>query len=206
MYKPGTPRVSCAPPPSMPDLSSLSSVDLLRRAQDGDAEALDLLFARYLPSLRRWASGRLPRWARDIHDTTDLVQDTLLQTCKRIELFDTGRDASLQAYLRQALLNRIRDEFRRRRRRPQREPEFDPERPADDPSPLDLAVAEEMLDHYEAALDRLSETDRELVVSRVQAGLSFEEIAEVTGKPTANAARTAVLRAVRKLAEEMGRG
>ena len=57
-----------------------STLLLLERARAGDEGALNDLFARYGPALRRWASGRLPRWARDLADTPDLVQDTLLQT------------------------------------------------------------------------------------------------------------------------------
>ena len=59
-----------------------STFQLLAQARAGDRTALDTLFARYLPPLRRWATGRLPRWARDVSDTQDLVQDTLLQTFK----------------------------------------------------------------------------------------------------------------------------
>ena len=43
---------------------------------------LDLLYLRYLAPLRRWARGRLPQWARDMRDTDDLVQDTLLHTLR----------------------------------------------------------------------------------------------------------------------------
>ena len=52
-----------------------SSVELLERARAGDSDALDRLLGRYLPRLRRWASGRLPRRARDLSDTDDLVQE-----------------------------------------------------------------------------------------------------------------------------------
>ena len=93
-----------------------SSLDLLERARAGDASALDALMARHLPRLRRWASGRLPRWARDVADTQDLVQDTLLQTFKRIDRFEPRGEGALQAYLRQGVLNRIRDEYRRIRK------------------------------------------------------------------------------------------
>src|SRR3954465_14689948 len=65
-----------------------SSIHLLDRAKAGDRGALDALMARHLPRLRRWASGRLPRWARDMADTQDLVQETLLQTFKGIERFE----------------------------------------------------------------------------------------------------------------------
>ncbi len=47
-----------------------------------------------------------------------LVQDTLLQTFKRIDAFEPRRVGALQAYLRQAVLNRLRDELRRKGRQP----------------------------------------------------------------------------------------
>jgi RNA polymerase sigma-70 factor (ECF subfamily) len=94
-----------------------SSLTLLERAQAGDREALEALVARYLPRLQRWATGRLPRRARDIADTQDLVQETFFRTFKAIDRFEARGDAALQAYLRQAILNRIREELRRARRR-----------------------------------------------------------------------------------------
>src|SRR5689334_16083378 len=51
--------------------------ELLRLAKAGDPQALDALMSRYLPRLQRWASGRLPPWARSLLDTSDLVQETL---------------------------------------------------------------------------------------------------------------------------------
>src|SRR4051812_11694923 len=73
-----------------------SSLDLLQRAQGGDLSALDVLMARYLPRIRRWASGRLPRWARDMTDTEDLVQDVVLQTFKRIDKFEARHEGAFQ--------------------------------------------------------------------------------------------------------------
>ena len=57
-----------------------STFHLLDRARAGDQEALERLFERHVKPLQRWARGRLPRWARDLADTDDLVQDTLLRT------------------------------------------------------------------------------------------------------------------------------
>ena len=96
-----------------------STFRLLDRARSGDQEALERLFGRYLRPLQRWARGRLPGWARDLADTDDLVQDTLVQTFKKIDGFEPRGVGALQAYLRQAVLNRIRDELRRKRRRPE---------------------------------------------------------------------------------------
>ena len=97
-----------------------STFELIERARKGDQDALERLFARHLRPLQRWASGRLPKWARDLADTDDLVQDTLLQTFKRIEDFEPRRVGALQAYLRQAVLNRLRDELRRKGAAPDR--------------------------------------------------------------------------------------
>src|SRR5688572_3175351 len=81
------------------DTPADATYSLLQRAKAGDHEALEILFARHLPALRRWASGRLPRWARDVADTQDLVQDTALQVFKRIETFEPRGDGALHAYL-----------------------------------------------------------------------------------------------------------
>lgn len=60
--------------PALPDDSlRATSVELIRIARDGDQEALDELFERHFPPLRRWARGRLPRWVRNIAETADLV-------------------------------------------------------------------------------------------------------------------------------------
>ena len=96
-----------------------STFHLIERARAGDQEALERLFSRYLKPLQRWASGRLPKWARDLADTDDLVQDTLAQTFKKIDDFEPRHVGALQAYLRQAVLNRIRNELRRKGRQPQ---------------------------------------------------------------------------------------
>src|SRR5687767_15748686 len=97
-----------------------TTIDLLARARQGDAAAIERLFARHLKPLQRFARGRLPGWARDLADTDDLVQDALLQTFKRIDAFESRHPGALQAYLRQAVLNRLRDELRRKARTPPR--------------------------------------------------------------------------------------
>jgi RNA polymerase sigma factor (sigma-70 family) len=181
-----------------------TTLDLLERARAGDRQALEALMARYLPRMRRWASGRLPRWARDLADTQDLVQDTLLQTFKRIDTFEARHEGALQAYLRQGIVNRIRDEFRRAGRRPTAE-ELDPAVPDSGPSPLEAAIGRETLDRYERALARLRPQDREAIIARIEMDSTNEEIAAALGKPSANAARMAVERALVRLAEEMRR-
>ena len=182
-----------------------STFHLINRARAGDREALERLFARHLKPLQRWASGRLPGWARDLADTDDLVQDTLVQTFKRFEGFQPRGVGALQAYLRQAVLNRIRDELRRKGRRPEVTDLNGLERDGEQ-SPLEQAIGQEAVDRYERALERLKPEEREAIIARVEMGYSYEELAEAFGKPTPDAARKAAQRALVRLAEEMKRG
>jgi RNA polymerase sigma factor (sigma-70 family) len=182
-----------------------STFVLLDMARGGDGRALDRLFTRYLTPLRRFAHGRLPASARDLMDTADLVQETLMQTFKRIDVFQPQREGALLAYLRQGIVNKVRDEIRRRGRRPV--PETLDESAVDSAiSPLDAAIGQEAVDRYEAALQRLEPEEREAIIARVELGMSFEEVAAALEKPTADAARKAVSRALLRLAGEMRRG
>jgi RNA polymerase sigma-70 factor, ECF subfamily len=182
-----------------------STFSLINRARDGDEQALERLFARHLKPLQRWASGRLPKWARDLADTDDLVQDTLLKTFKRMESFEPRRVGALQAYLRNAVLNRLRDELRRKGRQPESMSLDSIEIEAGE-SPLEAAIGRERVDAYEAALERLKPEEREAIIARVELGYSYEELAVMLDKPTKEASRKATQRALLRLAEEMKRG
>jgi RNA polymerase sigma factor (sigma-70 family) len=179
-----------------------STFDLVERAKSGDDDALNQLFARYLPSLRRWASGRLPRWSRDLMDTDDLVQETVVRAVKRLDRFESRHEGALQAYLRQAVVNRIRDEIRRTKRSPG-VAELDENASDHGASPLEAAIGVEALERYEAALARLRPEEREAIVARVEMDGSYQQVAEALGKSSPDAARMAVSRALLHLAEEM---
>ena len=195
----GEPEAGAPDPPQ-------STQELVSRARDGDHEAIERLFARHLRPLQRWASGRLPHWARDFADTDDLVQDALFQTFKRIGDFEPRRVGALQAYLRQAVVNRLRDELRRSRRQPDATDLDGLELEGRARTPLEQAIGHEAVERYERALQRLKPEERELIVARVEMDYTYEELAQVTGKPTADAARKAARRALVRLAEEMKRG
>ena len=198
-----------SPPGSMDDPKAhpsdlASTTDLLRRAREGDAQALDELFRRHLTPLRRWARGRLPRWTRDLRDTEDLVQETLAQTLRHINDFEPRHDGALQAYLRQALINRVRDEVRRTTRYPPAAVIDEGEEHADrSASPLDEAIGSEAVARYEGALQRLRPEEREVIIARVELQQSYAQIAAAHGKASPDAARMAVTRALVRLAEEM---
>jgi RNA polymerase sigma-70 factor (ECF subfamily) len=178
------------------------TIELLERVRQGDNQALGTLLERHLPRLRRWASGRLPRNARDGFDTEDLVQETVIRTLRTIQGFEYRHEGALQAYLRQALANGIRDRIRRAARRPQAAP-LDDRAPVEGESPLEEAIGRETADRYEAALSALEPGDREAIVGRLELGYDYAELAAALDKPSADAARVAVRRAVLRLAAKM---
>lgn len=183
-------------------LSPETTIELLELARDGDALALDRLLERCVPALRRWAHGRLPQTARGMNDTADIVQDTIIAAMRRFEVFECRHQGALQAYLRQAVMNRIRDVIRHSKRRP--EISGVSEGIEDEAtSPLEAAIGAENLERYESALQRLKPADREAIIGRLEMLYPYDELATVLGRPTAAAARMAVMRAMKRLAAEM---
>ena len=178
------------------------TVDLLARARDGDRDAVERLFERHVPLLRRWAAGRLPRWARDAVETSDLIQDTVVQTLKHLHTFEHRGNGSLQAYLRQAVINRIRNVLRRAAGRPQ-PADLETDVPDDRTSPLEAVIGFERLQQYEAGLARLRPEERDAIIGRVELGMSYADLAAAIGKPSPDAARMFVVRGLMKLAREM---
>ena len=181
------------------------SRELLRRAQAGDSQALNRLFVRYMPPLLRFAHRRVPSWARSAVDTGDLVQETILQAFRRLKFFEPRRDGALLGYLRRSLLNRIRDQFRRAKRHPAAV-ELDEATADGGASPLELTITEEERTRYTDGLSKLRPADREAIVGRLELGYSYEQLALVLRKPTPEAARLAVRRALLKLGEQMQQG
>lgn len=179
-----------------------SSVELIRLAQSGDDDALSRLLERHLPELRRWAHGRLPQFARDLADTHDLVQDAMKRTVMNFDRFEYRGEGALRAYLHQAVINQVYDHVRRAGRRPL-QGELDEGLADKGQSPLAAAIDGQTRARFEAALAQLSPEDQQAVRARLELGSSYEEIATMVGKPSADAARMAVARAVKRLATLM---
>jgi RNA polymerase sigma-70 factor, ECF subfamily len=186
----------------VPASISLDSTMLLRQAKAGDPLARNLLVKKYLPALRRWAHGRLPHSARDLIDTDDLVQVTMVRALDHLGSFEPRHAGAFLAYLRQILLNQIRDEIRRVSRRPDRDA-LSEGIPDGGPSPLDEAVGRDARQRYERALLKLTPDQQEAVVLRLELGFTYPEMAEALERPSANAARLLVTRALVRLAKEM---
>lgn len=189
----------------MSDTSRDTTRMLVEQARAGDERALDRLCARLLPAARRWAKGRLPKGARGMLDTEDIVQETVARMAARVRRIRPDEDHGLYLYLRVALRNRVHDEWRRVHRRPEVRATL-PSQVDDDRAagPETNAALNERQERYEAALETLEPVERAMVVARLEFGLPWREIAEIANKSSEDAARVAVGRAVRKIAERLG--
>jgi RNA polymerase sigma-70 factor, ECF subfamily len=191
------------PDPDPPDepsglISDEPTIELVVRGRAGDRRAVEALLQRSLPDLKRWAHGKLPAAARGSLDTGDLVQETVLHVLRRLHTFEPRHVGAMRAYLRLSVLNRIRDEVRRIGRHPS-PCDLPDDMPSDLPSPHEEAVLSEAVRSYRSALMTLSARDRELVVARIEVQWSCDEIAAHFALPSADAARMAVSRALKRL-------
>ena len=64
----------------------------------------------------------------------------------------------------------------------------------------------EGIERYEAAREKLDPEDQRAINLRCEWGMNYDEVAQALGKPSANAARVAIHRALVRLAKEMARG
>lgn len=179
--------------------------ELFRRLRGGDEAARERLFARCLPRLQRWAHRRLPLHYRDIADTDDLVQLTLLRAFRHLDSFEWRGEGAFLAYLRSILLNAVRDEVRKSATRSAaaQASEARPETvaPAGELSELERLIHKDQMHRYEAALDRLPERDRCALILRLEFELDYRELAQAIEAPGPDAARMAVQRARARLVQ-----
>lgn len=176
------------------------SLDLMKRAQGGDDGALDRLIGRYYDRVRPIVRARLGARLRRRVDSGDILQNTFATVLRTFDKFEVNDEASLIAWMAKIAERQILDEHDRqsaKKRRPDREVELDAaspgERAIDPPSPSlgpgHAIEAREQNERLEDALSRLPELYRELVLLRDYAGYSWEQVAELTGRPSAAAAR-----------------
>ena len=179
--------------------STSATAVLLSRARNGDSTAKEELFQRFLPILRRWAHRRLPLRARDLAETSDLVQITLLRSLNRLDQFESYGEGAFLGYLRHILLNVVREEIRRSSRRgPHQHLEETLASPLS--SVVEQVVGMDQMERYQRGLALLNEEQQQAVLLRVEFGYTYAQIAEALAKPSADAARMTVARAFANLA------
>ena len=188
--------------PASPDTDSEQR--LLDRVQRGSRTAAGALFARYSSWLRRWAKGRLPQWARNGEDTSDLVQEALQHTFARLENFRSSHVTALRSYLKRAIQNRIGDQLRHATighhlALPNESIRLTNEAPPQ----LQQLLDDENWERYLKGLKQLTPRHQRLVVGRVEFGYSYRQLALIERMATPDAARMAFRRALVRLSEVM---
>lgn len=181
-----------------------STTTLLLKIQSGDQQAKERLFHTFLPKITKWAHGRLPQYARDLSETSDIVQKSLLKALQHIDDFHALREGAFLAYLRQIILNHVRMEIRRvTRRQKHGNLETDVELVDMEASMMQQMIGDEAIQKYEKGLMALKQKAREAVILRIEFGYTFSEIAIATAMNSANSARMLVSRSLANMARYM---
>ena len=189
---------------------------LLVAARQGDPEAINQLLDRHRGGIRRLVEMRLDRKVQRRVDVSDVVQEVLVEASGRLNKYLDDPVMAFHLWLRQIAWDQIIDTYRRHRVSAKRN--MDREQPLNvggnqvDESSVDLAIQlcdpamtpaavatqREIASRVEAAIEKLDDADREVILMRHYEHLSNLEIAEVLGlNPPAASMR--YLRAVRRL-------
>ncbi len=194
--------------------------ELLNRVRDGDGEAINQLLDRHREALRRLVAQRMDPVLRRRVDASDIVQDVMVEANRRLKNYLNDPVMPFHLWLRHMAKDRLIDAHRRhrvaKRRSLDREQPLVAAGPPDrstvelagqlcDPelTPAAAAAWQETLRRFQAAVENLDETDREVVLMRHFEKLSNQEIAQALDISGA-AASMRYLRAVRRLRSLLG--
>ncbi len=195
--------------------SMVARLDALRQ---GDRGAVENALERYAPWLRLLARHEVESRFRARFDPSDVVQYAMLEAVRSFESFEGRTDAELTAWLRKILARALSHEVRRHKGAQKRDVgreqslERDLEEvsgrwnaalAARDASPSMEAVQKESSLELAAALERLPDDYREVVILRNLEGLEHEEVARRMGR-SSGAVRMLWVRALVELRNELG--
>ena len=205
-----------------PVASGPATIVLLERVRDGDGDAVNGLLARHRDAIRRLVDRRMDRAMQRRVDASDIVQDVMLEANRRLGDYLANPTMPFQLWLRHMARDRLIDAHRRHRvaasRSLDREvplggTDADESRagPAADVADRELTPAaaatwHELERRFAAAVERLDDDDRRIVLLRHFEHLSTAEAAEVLGlsKPAAGMRYLRAMRRLRGLLEPGG--
>ncbi|MBN1443082.1 MAG: sigma-70 family RNA polymerase sigma factor [Planctomycetes bacterium] len=194
-----------------------TTIRLLREARGGRERAIDDLFARYLPKVRRIVSLRLGYPIRDFALYEDLVQDSLLRAFEKLESFEELSDGTFQNWIATCVASSVNLHFRKAgaEKRGGGNVKALGELGSEglsasifrgrEPGPSSVASAREIEDALEEALLSLKSHHREIIILRHLCGMSSREIAAAMGFSSAATVRKVLSRAMSELKNRMPR-
>jgi RNA polymerase sigma factor (sigma-70 family) len=186
----------------------LATRDLLPGACAGDAQAREQLFARFAPVLRRVLHARLPRSARGMLDTDDLVQEVCTSALANLHRLEYRGPGAFWCYLRRVGLNHVAQIVRRGSSRPldlEDAAQLPDEAAGSSEPPYAALLEKERLGAFEQALECIPTPQRQALLMRLELELPYDVIAAECGQPSPDAARMVVCRAMAKVAERLAR-
>jgi RNA polymerase sigma-70 factor, ECF subfamily len=200
--------------PAAPDTD-----ELLEQVRRGDGSARQLLLARHRQRLRRMIALRLDRRVAARVDPSDVVQETLAEADRLLDKYLRGQPLPFYPWLRQIAMDRLIKLHRRHLDagcRSARREAMEIAEAADSSvmllagrlaasgsSPSEHITRQERRQLLHAALARLGERDREVLVLRYLEQLSTRETAAVLGI-SEGAVKLRHLRALERLRDLLG--
>lgn len=177
-----------APQASLVQANKLSNYDLILQCQAGIRPGKALfseLIRRYHPHVEKVLYHLAPDWT----DRADLAQEVWIRVYRNIKRLQ--EPAKFRGWLSRITTNLFYDELRKRKRvNPPlsldaplnvEDGEIDWEIASDDPGPAEEMITQEFYDQLREAIADLPEVFRTTIVLREIEGMSYEEIAEITG-------------------------
>lgn len=153
---------------------------LMAQAALGQREALEPLVRRYAGPL----VGFIRRLVRDAHRSDELFQEVFLSVWRKRGQYQFPRP--FKPWLYMIALNKCRADLRASARPLVKLEQDSPALPAAaEPTPIEAAIAGETAEQIAAAIERLPQQQRLAVIMRVWDGLSYAEIAQITGRTEA---------------------
>ena len=172
--------------PVSPD--QISNYDLILRCQEGikpDRTAFAELMRRYQSHVDRVLYHLAPDW----QDRNDLAQEVWIRVYRNIKRLQ--EPAKFRGWLSRIATNLFYDELRKRKRgaphlsldnpRQMEDGEMDWEIASDYPNPEQNLSTREFYEQLKLALEHLPESFRTTIILREIEGMSYEEIAKLTG-------------------------
>lgn len=187
---------------------------LVRQAAGGDPSAAQLLLRRHRDRLRRMVDLRMDPRLRARIDPSDVVQEALADAWQKLPGYLEEQPIRFYPWLRQIAWNRLVDLYRHHIVARKRSVDAEAPRSLSIPKSSTIHLVEqlagslpspsrhllrlELRQRVSAALDALSEGDRETILLRHLERLSMAEVGAVLGI-TEGSARNRHLRAIRRL-------
>lgn len=177
--------------------------ELVKRAQEGEDKAFNLLIARHQKRLR----ASMFQLVKDEHTLQDVVQEAFIKAYRALPTF--RGDSTFFTWLYRIAVNCAKSYLSSRKNwllDSQISDEDDSisfmERGSDDATPESFLVNKEIIDALGKALDRLPEQMRLIITYKEMDGLSYEEIAKKMGCPIGTV-RSRLFRAREAIAGEL---